>query len=246
MSALFLTNGAIFANLLPRLPEIKDTFELSNALYGLALIAFPIGGVLAGPLPGPVLRRFGTGRVAAVGSVLLAAAVLLAGSIPHVTVFWVGLLIAGALDALVDTAQNAQGLRIQLLAGTSIINSMHALWSVGAVIGGLMGTAAAALHLPLAWHFLISGVIFAVVAALAMRWAVPDDHAEHPVAPTQAMHRDSPGPSSPPRCTTVALRALVPIAVVAMAGVLVEDVGSNWSAVYLRDVLDAPVGMLGL
>lgn len=184
VSLLFLTNGAIFSNLLPRLPEIKDMYDLSNALYGFALVAFPIGGVVAGPLPAPILRRFGTARVAVVGSILLATAVFVAGSVPLVAVFWIGLFVAGMLDALVDTAQNAQGLRVQRLAGTSIINSMHALWSVGAVIGGLMGTAAAAMNLPLPWHFLISGVIFAAVAAFAMRWAVPDDHAEH--AATQA------------------------------------------------------------
>ena len=87
VSLLFLTNGAIFSNLLPRLPEIKDTFELSNAMYGFALIAFPIGGVVAGPLPAPILRRFGTARVAVVGTVLLATAVFVAGSVPLVAVF---------------------------------------------------------------------------------------------------------------------------------------------------------------
>ena len=65
VSLLFMTNGAIYANLLPRLPEIKDMFELSNAMYGLVLIALPIGGVVAGPLPAPIIRRFGTARAAA-------------------------------------------------------------------------------------------------------------------------------------------------------------------------------------
>lgn len=246
VSLLFLTNGAIFSNLLPRLPEIKDMYDLSNALYGFALIAFPIGGVVAGPLPAPILRRFGTARVAVVGSILLATAVFVAGSVPLVAVFWIGLFVAGMLDALVDTAQNAQGLRVQRLAGTSIINSMHALWSVGAVIGGLMGTAAAAMHLPLPWHFLISGVIFAAVAAFAMRWAVPDDHAEHAATQAENAPLDTAGIPKLPRSAGVAALALLPIAVVAMSGVLVEDVGSNWSAVYLRDALGAPVGMVGL
>ncbi|MDO4918947.1 MFS transporter [Kocuria sp.] len=246
VSLLFLTNGAIFSNLLPRLPEIKDMFELSNALYGLAVIAFPIGGVVAGPLPAPILRRFGTARTAAVGSVLLALAVFAAGSVPVIAVFGAGLFIAGMLDAVVDTAQNAQGLRVQRLAGTSMINSMHALWSVGAVIGGLMGTGAAALHIPFVWHFLTSAAIFSVVAVLALRWAVPDDPEGHAAAQAENVPVDTAGMPRLPRGTGAALLALLPIAVVAVAGVLVEDVGSNWSAVYLRDVLAAPVGMVGL
>ena len=245
-SLLFLTNGAIFSNLLPRLPEIKDMFELSNAMYGLAVIAFPIGGVVAGPLPAPILRRFGTARTAAVGSVLLATAVFVAGSVPVLAVFGAGLFLAGVLDAVVDTAQNAQGLRVQRLAGTSMINSMHALWSVGAVIGGLMGTGAAALHVPFVWHFLTSAVLFAAIAVLAMRWAVPDDPDSHAAAQAESVPLDTAGLPRLPRGTGAALLALLPIAVIAMSGVLVEDVGSNWSAVYLRDVLSAPVGMVGL
>ena len=246
VSLLFLTNGAIFSNLLPRLPEFKDMFELSNAAYGLAVIAFPIGGVVAGPLPAPVLRRFGTARTAAVGSVLLAAAVFVTGSVPVLAVFGAGLFVAGVLDAVVDTAQNAQGLRVQRLAGTSMINSMHALWSVGAVIGGLMGTGAAALHVPFVWHFLTSAVLFAAIAVLAMRWAVPDDPDSHAAAQAESVPLDTAGLPRLPRGTGAALLALLPIAMIAMSGVLVEDVGSNWSAVYLRDVLSAPVGMVGL
>ncbi len=34
VAALFLTNGAIFANLLPRFPEIKADLALSNTEYG--------------------------------------------------------------------------------------------------------------------------------------------------------------------------------------------------------------------
>ena len=40
VAALFLTNGALFANLLPRYPEIKADLALSNAAYGVAIAAF--------------------------------------------------------------------------------------------------------------------------------------------------------------------------------------------------------------
>lgn len=270
-SLLFLTNGAIFANLLPRLPEVKDMFELSNATYGLALIALPVGGVLAGPLPAPILRKFGSARTAALGSVLLAVCIAMAGSFPLVILFWMGMFMAGVLDAIVDTAQNAQGLKVQRLLGKSIINSMHALWSVGAVIGGLMGTFAAAHGFPLPLHLAVSGLLFACVALFSQRWTVPDSAAESPVGhladsendDTQASEKNtSPTGSSPvqvgfeyngdhtassaPRLKRAAMLALFPIAVVAAAGVLVEDIGINWAAVYSRDVLGAPLSIAGL
>ena len=76
-------------------------------------------------------------------------------------------MLAGMLDAITDTAQNAQALDVQRAMGRSILNSMHALWSLGSVIGGLMGTAALALQAPLAVHLAISGILFSAVAVFA-------------------------------------------------------------------------------
>ncbi|MFC6258562.1 MFS transporter, partial [Kocuria oceani] len=72
VSAFFLTNGALYANLLPRLPEVKEAFGLSNTLYGFLVVAFPLGAILVGALPARAIRRFGSGHVAALGTVLLA------------------------------------------------------------------------------------------------------------------------------------------------------------------------------
>src|SRR5688572_2595759 len=56
VSALFLTNGAVFANLLPRYPEIKTDLALTNAAYGAVAAAFPAGALVAGLAAGVVIR----------------------------------------------------------------------------------------------------------------------------------------------------------------------------------------------
>ena len=60
VSLLFLVNGALVANVLPRLPAIKAGLDLSNAELGAAIAAMPIGGLLAGGVRGrahPSLRQ---------------------------------------------------------------------------------------------------------------------------------------------------------------------------------------------
>ena len=54
----------------------------------------------------------------------------------------IGTLEPGEHDAITDVAQNSHGLRVQRLYGRSILNSFHAVWSSGAVLGGLLGGAA--------------------------------------------------------------------------------------------------------
>lgn len=289
---LFLVNGAVFANLLPRLPQIKDAFELSNSVYGFVVIAFPLGSLLAGTAPAPIMRRWGSGRTAVMGSVAIALMILLAGvsggiggGLLVLLAYIVPLMLAGMLDAITDTAQNAQALDVQRAMGRSILNSMHALWSLGSVIGGLMGTAALALQVPLAVHLAISGILFSAVAVFAgtrvltmeevarvrplaessaQQDALPADGPEPAQDLPGLSEQDAPGvaaaahePSSgaasaataSPGSAGPARRAvlmLLLISVVSITGVMVEDLGQNWSALYLSQVLEASATMAGL
>lgn len=78
VAALFLTNGALLANLLPRYPEIKAALGLANSTYGLALAAFPAGAILAGLAAAGLIRRLGSARLAVLGTALTALGLLLA------------------------------------------------------------------------------------------------------------------------------------------------------------------------
>ncbi|MET4051768.1 MFS family permease [Frigoribacterium sp. PvP054] len=167
VALLFFTNGALFANILPRYPAIKDGLDLSNADFGLAVAAFPVGALVAGLGAGWLIRRFRSSRVAVIGTVITGVAVLLAGIAPVGGLLAAGFLLAGAMDAIVDVSQNSHGLRVQYRYRRSILNSFHAVWSIGAVLGGLMGGAAAGLGVPVAWHLGASALVFAVVAIVS-------------------------------------------------------------------------------
>lgn len=251
VAALFLTNGALFANLVPRYPEIKAGLDLGNATYGLAVAAFPAGALTAGLAAAALVRRFGSARVAVAGTVLTAAGLLLAGLAPALPLLVVALFAAGAMDAFTDVAQNAHGLRVQRRYGRSIINGFHALWSVGAVVGGGMAAAAIALGLPLGVHLAITGALFAVVALVALRWCLPGLDGETPdavAAEAVATPAGAPAGAEPAGAGAALARTsrgrtaavLAALVLVAVAGTLVEDAGSTWAAVYLSGSLGAP------
>ncbi|GAA2634030.1 MFS transporter [Paractinoplanes durhamensis] len=190
VAALFFTNGALLANLIPRYPQIKADLGLSNAAYGLSVAAFPTGAIVAGLAAGVLVRRFGSASVAVAGTFLTAAGVLLAGVAPAVAVFAAVLFLAGAMDAITDVAQNAHGLRVQRRYGRSIINSFHAIWSIGAVTGGATAAAAIALDLPVGVHLGISGAVLTVVALVAWRFRLPGSETEPETTPDTTPHAD--------------------------------------------------------
>ncbi|WP_309060805.1 MFS transporter [Streptomyces sp.] len=239
VAVLFFTNGALFANLLPRYPQIKADLGIGNAAYGLAVAAFPTGAVAAGLAAGVLVRRLGSARVAVAGTLLTGVGVLAAGLAESVLVFAASLFLAGAMDAITDVAQNAHGLRVQRRYGRSIINSLHAIWSIGAVTGGSMAAAAIALGLSRGEHLLISAVVFAIAACVALRFCLPGPDTEPAGEGTDADDRE-PRRQRP----TAALRTgyvLAALVLIATAGTLVEDAGNSWAALYLSDSLNASV-----
>lgn len=248
VSALFLTNGALFANILPRYPEIKAGLGLDNLGYGVAIAAFPAGAIAAGLLAAVLIRRFGSARIAVIGTGLTSIGLLSAALAPSGVLFAVALFLGGASDAITDVAQNAHGLRVQRRYGRSIINGFHAIWSIGAVIGGAMAALAIALQLPLGVHLGISTAVFATVALVALRFCLPgrDDESEpdavaEPTEVTGALRRVTPR-------TVIAIIALT---LIAMAGAVAEDAGNSWATLYLADSLGAaaaiaPLGFIAL
>lgn len=105
----------------------------------LVLRQFRVAGLAAGIL----IRRFRSSRVAIAATIVASLGIVVAGMGSTWAVVAGGLFIAGAMDSITDVAQNSHGLRVQKLYGRSILNSFHAIWSIGAVTGGALGAWAA-------------------------------------------------------------------------------------------------------
>jgi MFS family permease len=261
VAALFFTNGALFANVVPRYPEVKAHVGLSKAAFGSAVAAFPLGALLAGLFAAALIGRYRSSRVATVGVVLLGAALFLVSVSPS----WLALagvvLVAGAVDAVVDVAQNAHGLRVQRLYGRSIVNSFHGVWSIGAIAGGLMGAAAAGLGVPLGLHLAAAGALCASIAFGAYRFLLPGPEDAERIADGQDAAAVEGHPGSPATAHGAGrgmghrargllrrpeVRLLVALGTLAACGAVVEDAASSWGAMYLGDRLGATAVVAGL
>ncbi|MGW3214426.1 MFS transporter [Streptomyces parvus] len=247
VAVLFFTNGALFANLLPRYPQIKEDLAIGNGAYGLAVAAFPAGAITAGLAAGLLIRRMGSARVAVLGTLLTGAGILAAGLAPSVALFATALFLAGAMDALTDVAQNAHGLRVQRLYGRSILNAFHAVWSIGAVTGGLMAAGAMSLGLSLGVHLAVSAAVLVAAAGAALRFCLPGpDNEPEETGPEETGRKET----GPERLTAEGARGtsrvgvvLAALVLIATAGTLVEDAGNSWAALYLSDALHASAAL---
>lgn len=237
VSVLFFVNGAFISNILPRLPAIKADLGLSNAQLGVAVGAASFGALLAGPVASAATARVGSARLGVVTGIVYGFALVLVGLAGGWAALAGAFLLMGVLDIFMDVSMNAHGLHVQDAYGRSIFNVFHAWWSIGATVGGGIGTAAAALDVPVTLHLLGVGLLLAAVTLAIAPWLrlpAPAEHGEVPVA------------ADPPARVLAVLATMLPFAAISVAAAVVEDVPGSFGAVYLRDGLGTSAGVAGL
>ncbi len=233
VSTLFFVNGFTYTNAVPWLPAIKTGLGLSNAELGLAIAAMPTGAILTGMLAGPLIHRFGSGPTA-VGTSLLSL-----GALPFIALaqnWWAlagALFVMGCADAWTDSAQNSHGLRVQRRYGRTIINTFHAVWSLAAVSGGLLGAVMAGAGVPILWHLGGTALVLVAVNLTVARMLLPgpEDSERADGAHGEGGRR--------PRVPGRAVLLLVLLGVLLMLAGGIEDSAASWGAVYMADELNA-------
>ena len=94
-----------------------------------------------------------------------------------------------------------------------------------------MGAGAIALHIPRSTHLAIAAAVFSAVVVIAYPYLLGGaDHDDHPSA----------GSAGGGGAGIAVYATLVALVVIAIAGATVEDAGSSWATLYLRDSLGAP------
>ncbi len=236
VGGLFVVNGATYNSLVPRLPAVRDELGLSNAALGTAIAAFPAAAIAFGVLAGPLIARVGSGR-AGVGVGLAGALVLPTVALaPSWVALAAALFVLGLTDAWADAAMNAHGLRVQERYGRSIINGLHAAWSIAAVGAGLVGAAAAGLGVPLLAHLGTVALLLVALSVAAGRGVLPGPE---PAAP-------DPPPGGTRRTPWTAAGPLLAISALLVASGGIEDSAASWGALYVRDDLGAGPFLAGL
>jgi MFS family permease len=228
--AAFVASGFALASWLSRIPQLRDRLELEPATLGLVLLAVSAGSVLALPLAGPVVARFGSRRTVAVAAVLFAAGLagVAAGSVMGVAPVVAGLFVVGAAIGGWDVAMNVQGTALERRLGRSLMPRLHAGFSVGTVAGSLVGAAVVAGRVPVAVHLSVVAALVAVAVPVAARRFVADRAAPEPA---------SGGGSAALRESFAAWRdrRTVLIGCFVLAFTFAEGVGSDWIGVAAID-----------
>lgn len=242
---LFFFNGIALSALTPRLAELQGQLEMSDLALGLVLSAGAAGGLFFGPFAAMGMRKFGSGQFSMIALVLLLPLLPLVGLAPSIFILGVVIFAIGAVDSVLDAAQNAHGLQVQRFYKRSIINNMHAFWALGTVTGALIGAITLALDFSLTWSLFFVSVIGLIGALATFRWLLPKSltTANNQTELAEEIHADHLTAIDPGSVTLTGRitrfqigSILTVIGLLTVLAVIVEDVPQRWSSVYLTEL----------
>lgn len=159
-------SGLAFASWVSRLPAIRDALDLTPGNVGVLLLCMTLGSFASVSASGLIVLRLGSKRTIRTGSIIVGCGLVLAGvgtsllASPIATA--AGLVVIGLGTGSWNTASNVEGAAVERAMGRHIMPRLHGAFSLGTVAGAGLGSAAAAVSLPVAWHL---GAAGAVVAA---------------------------------------------------------------------------------
>ncbi|OBH17005.1 MFS transporter [Mycobacterium sp. E1715] len=231
VTAVFIAHAVGFSSWAAHIPAVKAGLGLSDAALGTALFGAPLGSVLATVASHWALPRWGSHRlipVTAAGYALAGTTVGLARSGPAL---FAALALWGMFQGGLDVAMNTQAGTVERLARAPIMARFHGMWSLGALLGALIGAACVGAGVGLTPQLAAVGLVALIVVGALARGLIPDPAAASP------RERSGRGWLTP----TVAI-----LAAVAFVSFLCEGAATDWSANYLRNVVGAGPGVAAL
>lgn len=139
IAATFLVYGMIIGAWVPHIPLAKDRLAVGNGIFGMALLAIAIGGIIAMPVAAGLISRFGSARVTAVGGIIMCLSFVLPPMAPDLASFLPAALLFGAALGGMDVAMNAHGIAVEKALRRPAMSFVHAAYSLGALIGTILG-----------------------------------------------------------------------------------------------------------
>jgi MFS family permease len=234
IAAAFVANGFGGPSYLARLPERQHDLGLSEARLGLVVAGMGLGAMLASTVAGRLVERSGSRAVVAASAVGLGACQWTVGAAPTAVSLFLALMVAGAADAAMDIAMNANGALHEHRTGRSVMHRLHAAWSLGALSAAGVASLAAGLDVPLTVHLAVVGTGIVAVGLVARRALEPGKVALDPVDAGPVPAGEGPGDGRHrPGYGRRWVQGVGILAGATIGGAMLEGAPGDWAAVRL-------------
>ena len=226
-SLFFFGMGFCFSTWASRIPDIKSMLHLSEAALGTMLFALPVGQLIAMPISGKIVTKYGSRKISILGLLSYAICLPLLGAAKSEWQLAGGLFLFGFVSNFCTIAVNTQGVYTQQLFDKPIMGSFHGSWSLAGFFGALVGIMMLAFELSPLQHFSIALIFVILLISTNYKYIIS---AKSNQEETQSNYSFFKNPD----------KTLLWLGVICFCGMASEGIMFDWSGVYFKEIIKAP------
>lgn len=187
----FITPGLSYGLFTSRLPFLKAVTGAEQSDIGLVLLTLGGASVAGLALASSAIRAFGIRCILLAGLFGHLAALVIAGTASSVLFLTATFAFLGFFLGLTDVAMNQQGLELERRFHKPTMNTLHAGYAVGGILGSCLGALFARWGLGTFFNFLVPAVGLGLLLLWAVRHMIDIRNEANPV--TNAEKKKLPG-----------------------------------------------------
>jgi MFS family permease len=229
---VFILQPVAFGSWLPRIPEIQEKLSLDAKGLAFTLLGLPTGILITLLFGGKLVGHLGSRASIFYGFIVFLSVVSFPVWANSPAMLFVALGVVGSALSVIELGMNVMADQIEKAGTKLIMNSCHGFWSLGIMLGSLIGSGLAQFEVSPEWSVTLVAALV-LLPALFVSHALPR-FGSAATATVKSANRNWPS------------MTLLGISLFAFGITLTEGAIADWSAVYLRDVFAAKGASIGL
>ena len=181
ITTAFVINGATVGAFYARVPDFKKELNVSNSALGIALLCIAVGVLIGLGFSGKQSAKRGSAPITYYATYALALSLLLVGPVFNYLTLCLTFIVFGACLSTQDVAMNSHAIVLEHEADKRYMSTFHAMFSLGALSGGVVGGLLAQQRFSIMWQCAFIATLIAISNFCVRNMFLPADLDKHTV-----------------------------------------------------------------
>lgn len=224
ITTAFVINGSTVGAFYARVPDFKKELGVSNSALGFALLCIAVGVLLGLGFSGRQSAKSGSAPVTRYATYALGVSLLLVGPVVNFPLLCAAFIVFGSCLSAQDVAMNAHAIVLEHEADKRYMSTFHAMFSVGALSGGVIGGVLAQQSVGIMWQCVFLAILICLANFIVRNMFLAADLDKHAIEGKKRVKKP---------------KVFFIVGLLGSCAAIGEGASGDWGAILARDTFNA-------
>jgi len=224
ITTAFVINGSTVGAFYARVPDFKKELGVSNSALGFALLCIAVGVLIGLGFSGRQSAKSGSAPVTRYTTYALGVSLLLVGPVVNFPLLCAAFIVFGSCLSAQDVAMNAHAIVLEHEADKRYMSTFHAMFSVGALSGGVIGGVLAQQNVGIMWQCVFLTILICLANFIVRNMFLAADLDKHAIEGKKRVKKP---------------KVFFIVGLLGSCAAIGEGASGDWGAILARDTFNA-------